>query len=97
MFLEDLNVFILDFVHWFLPYKDFPAVPWLNVDVFMLLLLFIEVFIGFHHCIWQILLGMLQLLPPTLEETIIVYLYLESGLHMAKTVFIIREHKFGTP
>jgi len=87
-FLEDLNV---DFVHWFLPYKDFPAVPWLNV---MLLLLFIELFIGFHHCIWQILLGMLQLLPPTLEETIIVYLCLESGLHMAKTVFIIREHKF---
>jgi len=34
----------------------------------MLLLLFIELFIGFCHCIWQILLGMLQLLPPTLEE-----------------------------
>ena len=29
--------------------------------------------VAFHHCIWRILLGMLQLLPPTLEETIIVY------------------------
>ena len=39
---------------------------------------------------------MLQLLPLTLEETIIVYLCLESGLYMAKAVFIIREYKFGT-
>ena len=59
-----LNVFILNCVHWFLPYKVFPAAPWLNVDVFMLLLLFTELFIGFHHCIWWILLDMLQLLPP---------------------------------
>ena len=65
-FLEDLNVFILNFVHWF---KDFPAAFWLNVDIFMVLLLFTELFIGFHHCIWQIFLGMLQLLPPALEET----------------------------
>ena len=45
----------------------------------MLLLLFTELFISFHHCIWWILLGMLQLLTPTLEETLIVYLCLESG------------------
>jgi len=95
-FFEDLNIFILDFVHWFLQCKDFPAAHWLNVDVFMLLLLFMELFIGFHHCIWQMLLGMLQLLPPTLEETIIIYLCLKSRLHMAKKVFIIRGHKFGT-
>ena len=53
----------------------------------MLLLLFTEFFIGFHHCIWQILLGIPQLLPPTLEETIIVYLCQESGLHMAENSF----------
>ena len=67
--LEDLNVFI---IHWSLPYKDFLAAPWLNIDIFMLLLLFTEHFIGFHYCIWQNLLGMLQLLPPTFEETIII-------------------------
>ena len=54
-----------------------------------------EFFIDFHHCIWQILLGMLQLLPRTLEETIIVYLCLVRTSYV-KTVFITREHKFGT-
>jgi len=45
-----LNAFILNFIHWFLSCKDFPSAPWLNIDVFMLLLLFTELFIGFHHC-----------------------------------------------
>lgn len=75
----------------------FCAIHWLNVEGSILLILFTKFFTTFHQLTYEEFLIMLQLLPPMLEETVISFLYQESGLHVVRIVSTIRVHKSGTP
>ena len=94
--LKSLNVFILSFARWSRLHKVFCAILWLNIEDSILPSLFIELFISSHQLTWEKHFSTLQPLPPMLEETVIAFLYQESGLHMEKIVFTIKERRFGT-
>ena len=66
-----------------------------NTDDSTLLLWFTEFFIASRQLIYKILLNTLQLLPPMLAETVIVFLCRELGPLMARTVSFIQVRKFG--